>query len=385
MKIKAYIILALFTMALIVTACIAPAVSTLQPTANRSVPTRPRLGQPAATTTALTTSEIHITDALGREVILEAFPQRIVITGKALIMVLDAVYTFPEAPGRIAAIGNTAQGSTNFIALVDPDFQQKAIFQQDANAEQIAAIHPDLVILKSILAETTGKALETIGIPVIYVDFETPEQYTRDLLVLGQVFQDEERARQVVEYYQNQVNQIQTTLEGVTAKPKTLLLYHNDQGGEVSFNVPPVSWMQTRLVKLAGGDPVWTSANPGKGWTKVSLEQIAAWDADDIFIVSYTKNPSDVVAGLKDDPQWQMLRAVQQDHLYAFPGDLYSWDQPDVRWSLGLVWLAGRLHPDRFPTLDIVQQTRDFYQSLYGLDQNFFDQNILPKMKGDLQ
>ena len=290
------------------------------------------------------------------------------ITGKALIMVTDAVYMFPEAPERIAALGNAGQGTSNFIALIDPDYAAKATLQQDAGAEQIAAAQPDLVILKSYLAETLGKSLDALRIPVVYVDFETPDQYTRDLAILGKVFGDEARAQQIAEYYQNKVTDIQNALQGVNNKPKVLMLYYSDQDGAVAFNVPPMAWMQTQIVQLAGGEPVWASANPVSGWTRVTLEQIAAWDADQIFIISYFNNPSEVVAGLKTDPQWQALRAVQQGHLYAFPGDLYSWDQPDSRWISGLSWLAARLHPNNFPQSDIVQETQQFYQTLYGLD-----------------
>lgn len=382
MKRNIHFLLSCLSLLLILAACTA---SPAAPAAQTPVSTQAPPAPSTETAAAEPSAQISITDALGREVVLEAPPRRIVVTGKALIMVLDAVYTFPQAPERIAAIGDAAQGSTNFIALIDPEYQAKAIFTQDASPEQIAAVRPDLVILKSILAETTGKALQAIDIPVVYVDFENPEQYTRDLQVLGQVFQDEARALQLVGYYQSRVNAVQAALEGETAKPRTLLLYHNEQGGTVSFNVPPMSWMQTRMVELAGGEPVWAAANPGKGWTKVSLEQIAAWDPDHIYIVSYTKNAADVAAALKTDPQWLALRAPQQGHLYAFPSDLYSWDQPDVRWALGLTWLAGRLHPDRFSSLDIVQEAQNFYQVLYGLDQTFFDQNIRPNLKGDIQ
>jgi iron complex transport system substrate-binding protein len=240
------------------------------------------------------------------------------------------------------------------------------------------------VILKSYLAETLGKSLEAINIPVMYVDFETPEQYERDLAILGKVFQNETRAQQIAAYYQNKVDEIQTALQGVNDKPRVLMLYYTDKDGAVAFNVPPMAWMQTQIVQLAGGEPIWSSANPANGWTKVTLEQIAAWDADQIFIISYFKNPSEVVAGLKTDLQWRALRAVQQGHLYAFPGDLYSWDQPDARWILGLSWLATRLHPDRFTQLDIVQEAKQFYQTLYGLDAQFFEKNIRPTFKGDL-
>lgn len=329
-------------------------------------------------------ASITVTDALGREVTLPGPPQRIVLVGKALILIADAVYTFPEAPARIVALGTASQGTDNFISLIDPAYADKAIIEQDAGAEQIAALQPDLVILKSYLADTTGAPIEALGIPVIYVDFETPEQYTRDLAILGTVFQNDTRAQEVSAYYQSRVDQIQTVLEGVSGRPRVLMLYYSDRDGNVAFNVPPLSWMQTRLVEMAGGVPVWADANPGNGWTQVSLEQVAAWDADQIFIISYTADSSDVVVGLKADPNWQSLRAVQEGSLHAFPGDLYSWDQPDTRWILGLTWLAGRLHPECFPNLDIVGEAQQFYQTLYGLDQAFFDQYIRPTFKGDL-
>ena len=327
---------------------------------------------------------VTVTDALGRQVTLPSPPQRIVITGKALIMIADAAYTFPEAPQRIVALGSASQGTSNFIALIDPNYADKAIIQQDAGAEQIAALYPDLVLLKSYLAETVGAPIEVLGIPVIYVDFETPEQYTRDLEILGQVFQNEARAQEVAAFYQSRVEQIQAAVSDVAVKPKVLMLYYTDRDGTVAFNVPPRAWMQTRLVEIAGGIPVWADANPGKGWAQVTLEQVAAWDADDIFVISYVKNSSEVAAGLKSDPQWQALRAVQAGRLYAFPGDLYSWDQPDTRWILGLTWLAARLHPERFPQMDIVAEAQQFYQTLYGLDQMFFEQNIRPTFRGDL-
>ncbi len=356
---------------LILTACV--------PQNNPGVTPSAQTAQPAANTASIT-----VTDALGRQVVLPNPPRRIVITGKALIMVVDAVYMFPEASSRIVALGDAGQGTSNFIALVDTTYKSKATLQQDAGAEQIAAAQPDLVILKSYLSETVGKTLDALKIPVIYVDFETPDQYNRDLAILGKVFQNEFRAKQAVDYYQNKVAEIQAALQGVSSKPRVLMLYYSDKDGAVAFNVPPLAWMQTQIVQLAGGEPVWASANPGNGWTKVSLEQVAAWDADMIFVISYFKNPSEVVSDLKTNSQWQALRAVKAGRLYAFPGDLYSWDQPDARWILGLTWLSARLHPEQFSKMDIVQQAKQFYETLYGLDGQFFDKNIRPTFKGDL-
>jgi len=327
---------------------------------------------------------IVITDALGRIVTLPVAPQRIVITGKGLFMIADAVYLFPEAADRIVALGNASQGGSNFISMIDPIYAQKVILDDNAGAEQIAALQPDLVILKSYLAETVGQPIQAIGIPIVYVDFETPEQYTRDISVLGQIFQNEARAREVTAFYNSKVEQIQKVVSNVESKPRTLLLYYNDKDGIVAFNVPPYKWMQTTMVEMAGGDPVWAGAVLGNGWTQVTFEQIAAWNADQVFIVAYNKDPSVVVSSLKADPNWRALRAVQDGNIYPFPADLYSWDQPDTRWILGLTWLAGHLHPDLYPNLDIIAEAQAFYQSLYGLDAAFFKQNILPQLKENL-
>jgi iron complex transport system substrate-binding protein len=170
----------------------------------------------------------------------------------------------------------------------------------------------------------------------------------------------------------------------VASKPHVLLLYYSDKEGSVAFNVPPLGWIQSVMVEMGGGQPVWKDAQLGSGWTKVNLEQIAAWDADQVYVMAYTKDSGEVVEQLKADPQWQALRAVKQGQLYAFPGDYYSWDQPDPRWILGLTWLAAKIHPDRFSDLNMDQEIRTFYRELYRMDDAAFEKYIRPNFFGDL-
>lgn len=363
-----------------------------QATATPAPATEAPAAQPAATATVFPLpsgeaqgegTSVIIVDALNREVVLPAPPQRIVFTGRALFMIADAAYTFPNAAEKIIGLGSTAQGSGNFIKLIDPTYDQKAILERDAGAEQIAALQPDLVIMKSFLAESVGAPIEALGIPVVYIDFETPEQYLRDLAILGKVFGDEARAAELAGFFQQKMDSVAAAVKDAP-KPRVLLLNYNEKDGVVAFNVPPMNWLQTSMVQMAGGEPVWADANPAKGWTQVTLEQIAAWDADQIFIVSYFADPLQVLEKLQADPNWQAMRAVKDGKLYAFPGDLYLWDQPDPRWILGLTWLAGKLHPDRFPGLDMTAEAKTFYQTLYGLDADFVEKNILPTFKGSL-
>ena len=145
-----------------------------------------------------------------------------------------------------------------------------------------------------------------------------------------------------------------------------------------------MGWMQTLQVITAGGAPVWKDANPGSNWTVVNFEQVAAWNPDVIFIVAYFNPVNDVVKKLKADPQWQALSAVKNNKIYGFATDVYSWDESDTRWILGLTWVAEKLHPDLFPGLDITNEAQTFYQNLYGMDAASFQKNIKPLLTGDL-
>jgi len=343
-------------------------------------------GTPTAAPTA-TTAPLVVTDALGRTVTLGGPPERIVIAGKSSLTLVDTLYLFPDAGERLTGLVVGRQPVGEFISLLDPAWGAKTTLAPDAGAEQIAPLRPDAVLLRSFMAEKLGRSLEELGLPVVYLDLETPEQYFRDVAILGKLLGDEERAAAIADFYQSRLDRI----AGATAdlrdedRPRVLLVQYGDKGGEIALNVPSASWLQTTEVELAGGAPVWKEAAQGGGWTVVNFEQIAAWDPELIFLVSYKTDSAQVAARLKADPQWQSLGAVQAGRLYGFPADIFSWDQPDPRWLLGVTWLAGRTHPDRFPDLDMVQEVSRFFQEMYGMEETAVAEQILPRLRGDVE
>jgi molybdenum ABC transporter molybdate-binding protein len=332
-------------------------------------------------------SGVTITDALQRTVSFAQLPQRIAIAGKAFFMIMDSVYLFPESTERLAILpegSQTAAGS--FASVVDPGYEGKAFLESQAGPEQIAPAKPDAVILKSLVAETLGAPLEMLGIPVVYVDLETPEQYARDLLIIGQVLGNEKHAQEILDYFQAKQDRVAERLQGLSPddRPDVLLLQYSDKGGEVAFSVPPASWLQTTLVEQAGGNAVWKEASQGSGWTVVNLEQIAAWNPDKILIINYSGDVDETVESLKADARWQGLKAVQAGEIYAYPKDFYSWDQPDPRWILGFTWQATKINPDLFTDVDVMQEMYEFFDQLYRLDPAAVDQSIVPVLQGDL-
>lgn len=334
----------------------------------------------------LTASGFTVKDALGRTVHFERAPTRIVCAGRGMLLVADCLFLFPEASSRIVAMSRVGQGRKNFLLALDPLYEKKAILSHEVGPEQIAAARPDAVVLKSYLAAGLGRILESLGIQVVYLSFETPQQYEQDISTIGSLFQNEERADEVSEFFRSRAERVKNALFDLNAseKPKVLLL--STSGGDCcnAFNVPSASWMQTALIEIAGGLPVWKDMKSGSGWTKISFEQIAAWDPDYIFITAYFHNAVDVVANLRQERKWSRLSAVRNERFYAFPADFISWDQPDPRWILGLTWCAKKMHPARFRGINMMGEVRNFYRILYGIEESALRTQVLPLVHGDV-
>lgn len=334
-----------------------------------------------------TPSTITITDALGREVTLETLPQRVVVAGRGTYMVTGALFTFPQASERVAAYeGGRFNDPTAFLPFVDPGFEQKTALERNAGPEQIAPVKPDAIVLKTTAVDELGASLETLGIPIIYVEMESVEQYFNDIRTVGQLFGAPERAQTIIDFFQARLDRVSAALQGVdeAAKPRVLLIQYSEEGGEVAFEVPAANWLQTRQVELAGGNPVWAEAAPGGGWNTVNFEQIAQWNPDKIFVITYQSDPLEAIAKFKENPEWQALAATQNNEIYGFPSDIFGWDSPDPRWILGVTWLGQKIYPDRFADVDMMAEIEAFFTEIYGMDAASIEQNIAPALKGDL-
>jgi iron complex transport system substrate-binding protein len=326
--------------------------------------------------------QIVVEDALGRRVELLDVPSRIVMAGRAVIMLSDALYLFENVADRVVAVGLTDQGLGDFLPVIDPAAETKSDLGRSAGPEEILARKPDLVLLKSYLRDTLGKPIEISGVPVIYLDLETPEQYNRDLRILGTVLNQEERAEELIEMFDRRASRLRELTAGREKRRVALLQFSAREEG-YTFSVPPKGWIQGTMVELAGGDPVWYGSALGPGWNQVQFEQIAFWNPEVIIFVSYRNPSTEALELIQSDPLWQSLDAVQNDEVYAMPADYYSWGQPDPRWILGAQWMARALHPGLYkePFSDAIPL---FFSEFYGITEERYREQILPRLEGDL-
>jgi len=128
--------------------------------------------------------------------------------------------------------------------------------------------------------------------------------------------------------------------------------------------------MQSWMVDQVGADAVWKGANTASnGWSTVSFEQIAAWNPQVIYIVSYKSPTQSFVEEIYSSSLWAGLDAVKNNQVKAAPADMMSYMQPVSSWILGTEWMAQDLYPQLFPEMDMPEQVRSFYTEMYGISE----------------
>jgi len=313
-----------------------------------------------------------ITDILGREITLEVPPELVVLTGKKTATIIEAPFMFAYGKDHVATSWGGQDGG-KFNALIEKTTPEIT----DGSVEAVAAMQPNMIILKSYTREDAGLAFEETGIPVMYLSFETIEDYHTDIANLGKAFGEEERADEILAYYDEIVNRVAENSAQIADRKKTLLVQFSETDGVYALKVPPVSWLQTEIVEMAGGDPVWKDIGlNANSWSEVNFEQIAAWDPEVILVVNYFADPKVSVETLKSEPGWDMLTAVKEGQIYPFGKDLLSWDSASPRWGLGLLWTQQTLYPELADDIDLDAEIMKFYQ-WFGLSDEVIQANLI--------
>lgn len=332
---------------------------------------------------------VEFKDAAGHAVKLAKLPQRLAIVGRGPQYLLHLLYMFPEGPERLAGMEQRGRTSSDFLSALFPGIDGKLTLLPNPGPESVAGLHPDLVLMKGSQPNPMAEALAKAGIPTAYLSLETPEEYYRDIASLGAILGNPKRAAEIIAFYKARVGRVEKAMAGLsdTEKPSVLVVMGSMRSGKYAVRVPAQAWMQTYQVRAAGGLPAWLdAARQAGGWAVVNLEQIAAWDPDRlIIIVWYSLDSSAFKEWLVADPQWEKIRAVAEGKVDYFPSDFYGWDAPDVRWSLGLTWMAAKLHPERMKDYGIEEEVHGFYEKLYGLSRETIRAKILPKVKTDFR
>ena len=283
----------------------------------------PALLLAVTTSAAATTYPLTLTDDLGRRVILQAEPRRVVSvlpsTTETLcalglcerLVGVDDYSDFPASVNKLPKVGG----------LYNP------------NIEAMVALKPDLVVVSKYgkLAESLAAA----GITVMAINPETYDEVFSKTLVLGRVMNREAQAKILVIQMRRDIAKIEILTKNAVRKPTAY--YEVDP---TPYTVGPNSFIGVLLGKAGAVNIIPASLGD---FPKISPELVVQQNPQLILGVD--------LATARARPGWANIAAVKSGRVTAIvPGSALDnlLTRPGPRLPLALAALAKIVHPEMF-------------------------------------
>ncbi|MEE8715956.1 MAG: ABC transporter substrate-binding protein [Coriobacteriales bacterium] len=312
------------------------------------------------------------TDDAGRALVIPSVEN---LTGIYFTSPISEIFSFTLAPDL--GIGTTYENLSDAeLELLPQGYGELPYLGSlagggEMNYEAIIDAGPQLIInisssdLTDSDVSTTDEIQNQTGVPVVLLN-GAMENVANLYARLGDLLGREDDAKRLSDYCTKVLDDVKAAVGGLSDDQKTTLYYAEGSDG---LQTEPESSPHALTFKLAGAKNIAdVEANPGKGMSQVSLEQVLAWDPEVIIAWS-----TEVRGGASDtivtDENWAQITAVKQGRVYAMPNTPFSWCDrpPSVNRFLGVQWVANLLYPDLYD-VDMVEVTKEFYSTFYHVD-----------------
>jgi len=232
-----------------------------------------------------------------------------------------------------------------------------------ANLESVLRFKPDLIIdsgsTNATYVSLASNVQEQTKIPYLLLDGRlesTPAVYR----LLGELLGVPERAEKLARYAEETLGGLKSRVATIPEHERPRVYYGRGPNGletglAGSINMEVLEHVGAINVAAAGGKG---------GLTKVSLEQVLAWNPDVILAL----DPG-FYRSVASDPLWSSVKAVRDKRIYLAPNLPWGWFDapPGVNRLIGVRWLMATLYPQQFPE-SLRDTTREFYRLFYQVE-----------------
>jgi len=270
-----------------------------------------------------------VMDEFGRTVRLPLVPTRIVSLAPSLT---ETIYAL--------GVQDRLVGDTDFCDYpADALRKTKVGGAINPNLEEIAALHPDLVLItKELNRMETVRALDTLGIPSYATDAHTVDDIITTTQKLADLLGVPEAGKSLTADLRQRLAALHTSLQ---SSPPTRVLF-------VVWTDPLISVGKGTFIadaiRQADGVSIVESA---QDWPQINLEEVVRLQPDYlVFAASHSEGGTRDFDSLVNRPGWRILDAVRNRH-FAVISDAVN--RPAPRIVSSIEELAHQLHPAAFP------------------------------------
>lgn len=228
------------------------------------------------------------------------------------------------------------------------------------NVEECAKLKPDLVIIPTRIKEAIPQ-FEKLNIPVIAIEPENFDSFLQCIKLIGKSVNAEEKANEIVNYYNDNLDKVKKINDSISNKPKVYLA-----GSSSILRTCTSKMYQDYMINVSGGQNVTSELQDGY-WSDISAEQLLAYNPDVIYIVQYAEYK---VEDILKDPRLKDVNAVKNKKVFMIPSALEPWDYPTPSSILGILWMTNNLNPDKYTTEEFEKTSKDFYKKYFNIEAN---------------
>ena len=255
-----------------------------------------------------------------------------------------------------------AQNSKNrgIIGAMLPNYDEiPSIGKWDLDTEALANVNAD-VYIHSTEALGALKSANKVGVRSIGIKTNGYDDIIFNLEMLGKVFGVEDRAAEVIAYYEGILNLVKERTSGLTEDQKKTVVIVGDGKGTVCKT--------TFEIETAGGincaDQLGDTGTDR--WPVVGQETILKWNPD--FIFPHNKYAEQCTEAILSDAAWAGTNAVMSGNVYDIPCAFESWININTSDCLAILFMSMQMYPELYEDVDFEQVVLDYYSFVYGLD-----------------
>ena len=315
-----------------------------------------------------------ITDHLGIEVEVPYEVNRIAVGN---ILPLPSVLTvfFDSAEKIVGMSPNSMSAAENGLLgeLYPEVLNAETAYMNgtDINLEELMKLEPD-VVFYSASQPDQGEQLRNAGFAAVAIsvnkwEYNAIETLNHWIILLSEIFPDNDKTEIVAKYSKEYYELVQERVAGIPEEERERVFF--------LFKYTDTN-MQTSGSKFFG--QFWADAigaiNVAEeiemdNQVDANMEQVYAWNPSTIFITNFTAaQPEDLYTNAIGNYDWSAIDAVQNEKVYKMPLGMYRSYTPGADTPVTLLWFAKTTYPELFEDIDIIQETKDYYKEVFGLE-----------------
>ena len=321
---------------------------------------------------------ITVTDAFGREVSIPENPEKIAVVGSGsmryfvyLGIDLDDVCAVDYQDSKL----NIQTVNVRPYALANPEIleiPEVGPAKGVVDNEKLLMSGADILFMggaSSSNAEVANEIQEKTGVPVVMFytgNYVTDaEKIQATLLMLGEILGKEQRAKDLIAYFDAVEDDLQKRVKGLSAD-ETVYVGGVAYNGVHGLDGTDPTYYPFAVLNLKNAASEVSSVSQ-TGYAQISKEKLLEWDPDFIIVdlATLTAAEGGALVELKNDPSYKELTAVKNNMVYTV--NPHTAMNVNHETTLANAYFIGKLlYPEQFEDIDPVKKADEIYSFVVG-------------------